>query len=93
MSTTDLWISITALTLTVLLGGGAAVMGLFSLAFLDYCPPESCSADGAVTAVAAALLIAAFVGAAGLIITIIQFTRRKTAWPFAIGTLVACVVV
>jgi hypothetical protein len=93
MPTTDLWVSITALTLTVLLGVGAAVTGLFSLAFLDYCPPESCSADGAVTAVATALLIAALVGTAGLIITIVRLTRRKPAWPFAVATLVACTVV
>jgi hypothetical protein len=54
--TTDLVISIGALIPTVAFGVVAAAMGLFSLAFLDYCPPESCSADGAVTAVAIALL-------------------------------------
>ena len=44
----DLAVSVTALVATMLLGGGAAVFGLFSLVFLDYCPPESCSAEGAV---------------------------------------------
>ena len=39
---TDLWISIGALILTVGFGVVAATMGLFSLAFLDYCPPETC---------------------------------------------------
>jgi hypothetical protein len=93
LSTTDLSVSITALILTVLLGVGAAAAGLFSLAFLDYCPPESCSANGALTAVATALLIAALVGTAGLIVTIVRLTRRKPAWPFAITTLVACGIV
>lgn len=88
----DLWISIAALTLTVLLSAGAAVMGLFSLAFLDYCPPESCSADGAVTAVATALLVAGAIGVVGLAVTIVQLIRRKPGWPFAIGTFVLCMI-
>jgi hypothetical protein len=92
-SVTDLWVSIAVLVLTVLMGGVGAVFGLFSLAFLDYCPPESCSVDGAVTAVMTALLIAAVVGIIGLIITVVQLVRRKPAWPFAVGTLVVCAVV
>ena len=65
----DLAISITALVVTALIGAVAAVFGLFSLAFLDYCPPESCSADGAATAVATALFVLAFViGLAGLVV-------------------------
>jgi hypothetical protein len=43
IATGDLVISIGALILTVAFGVVAAAMGLFSLAFLDYCPPESCS--------------------------------------------------
>ena len=61
----DLAISITALTITVLLGAVAAVFGLFSLAFLDHCPPESCSAEGAATAVGTALFIAFVIGSPG----------------------------
>ena len=68
-------------------------MGLFSLAFLDNCPPESCSVDGAVTAVMGTLAIAALVGLVGLILTIVRLTARKTAWQFAVGTLTACVAV
>jgi len=56
IATTDLTISIGALVLTVVFGVVAAAMGLFSLAFLDNCPPESCSAQGAATAVGIALL-------------------------------------
>jgi hypothetical protein len=93
VSQADLWISISALILTVLVGGGAAAMGLFLLAFLDSCPPENCSADGAVTAIGTALVVAFVVGLAGLVITVVQLVRRKLAWPFAVGTLVLCGVI
>jgi hypothetical protein len=89
---TDLWVSIGALVLTVLFGMVAAVMGLFSLAFLDYCPPESCSAEGAATAVFTALVAAFAIGVVGLVVTVIQLVRRKPAWPFAVGTLLLCAV-
>ncbi|HYZ67688.1 MAG TPA: hypothetical protein VE666_07780, partial [Mycobacterium sp.] len=39
----DLWTSIGVLTFTAVFGVVAATMGLFSLAFRDYCPPERCS--------------------------------------------------
>jgi hypothetical protein len=90
VSGADLAISITALIITVLLGAVAAVFGLFSLAFLDHCPPESCSVDGAVTAVGTGLLIAFAVGVVGLVATVIQLFRRKRGWLFAVATLVLC---
>jgi hypothetical protein len=86
----DLWISIGVLTFTVVFGVAAATMGLFSLAFLDYCPPESCSAEGAATAVGTALLAAFAIGVAGLVVTVIQLYRRKPGWPFAVATFVLC---
>ena len=92
VATHDLLISIGALVLTLALGVVAAAMGLFLLAFLDYCPPETCSAEGAVTAVATSLLIAFGIGVAGLIVTVIQLYRRKPGWPFAVGTLALCAV-
>lgn len=90
MSGGDLAISITTLIITVLLGAVAAVFGLFSLAFLDHCPPQTCSVDGAVTAVGTALLIAFAVGVLGLVATVIQLFRRKRGWPFAVATLLLC---
>jgi hypothetical protein len=86
----DLAVSITALTFTVLLGAVAAVFGLFSLAFLDHCPPESCSAEGAVTAVGTALFIAFVIGVLGLVVTVVRLIRRKPGWPFAVATFVLC---
>jgi hypothetical protein len=87
----DVAISVTLLVLTVVVGVVGAAMGLFMLAFLDSCPPQSCSVDGAVTAVGTALLVALAIGIAGLVVTAIQLFRRKTGWPFAVGTLVLCV--
>lgn len=86
----DVAVSVTALVFTLMLGGLAVLVGIFSLAFLDYCPPESCSADGAVTAVAVTLVVAGAFGLAGLVATGIRLARRRTAWPFAVGTLVIC---
>jgi lysylphosphatidylglycerol synthetase-like protein (DUF2156 family) len=92
-STADLTISIVVLVVTALLGIGAVFLGIFSLAFLDYCPPATCSAEGAVTAVMSALAVAALVGVVGMIVTIVRLVRHKTAWPFAAGTLGLCLVV
>ncbi|HEX2286153.1 MAG TPA: hypothetical protein VHI10_15220 [Mycobacterium sp.] len=88
----DVAISVAALIITGLIGGVAAVFGLFSLAFLDHCPPESCSAEGAATAVGTALFAAFLIGVAGLVATIVRLVRRKPAWPFAVATLVLCAV-
>jgi hypothetical protein len=92
IASSDLWISIGVLILTVAFGVVAATMGLFSLAFLDYCPPESCSADGAATAVVTAVLAAAGIGVVGLAVTVIQLYRRKPGWPFAVATFALCAV-
>ncbi|BBX16338.1 hypothetical protein CRI77_26685 [Mycolicibacterium duvalii] len=86
----DIAISIAVLVLTVLIGGAAAVFGLFLLAFLDHCPPATCSIEGAVNAVFTALLVAAGVGLTGLILTVIQLVRARPGWPFAVGTLALC---
>lgn len=91
--TTDVTISVIVLVLTVFIGGAGAVMGLFSLAFLDYCPPATCSVDAAVTAVVLTVAVAALIGLVGLIVTIVRLGQRKTAWPFAVGTMAGCIVV
>jgi hypothetical protein len=90
IATTDLWVSIGVLIVTVIFGGASAVMGLFSLAFLDYCPRETCSAGGAATAVGTALLAAFAIGVLGLVLTVIRLYRRKSGWPFAVATFVLC---
>ena len=81
ITTADLAVSIGALIFAVVLGVVAAAMGLFSLAFLDYRPPASCSAEGVATAVGTALLAAFAIGVVGLAVTVIQLNRRKAGWP------------
>jgi uncharacterized BrkB/YihY/UPF0761 family membrane protein len=89
----DRAISIVILVLTGLLLVAAAFMGVLVLAFLDYCPPESCSVEGAVVSVATAVGIAVLVGIAGLVITLVRLGRRLKAWPVALGTLGTCLLV
>ncbi len=89
----DVTVSILMMVLTVLLGGVAAVIGVFSLAFIDHCPPASCSVDGAVTAVMGALALAALVGITGVVLTMVAIARRRRSWPFAVGTFALCLLV
>lgn len=86
----DVVISVAALVMTVVLGGFAVLAGIFSLAFLDYCPPETCSAGGALTAVATAIVVAGIIGVLGLIWAIVRMGRRKISWPIAVGTFTLC---
>jgi hypothetical protein len=88
----DVAVSVTALIVTVFLGVGASFFGLFALAFIDSCPPASCSVEGAVTAVMLALGVAAVIGVAGLVVTVVQLFRRRRSWPFAIATLALCTI-
>lgn len=85
--------SIIVLLLTALLLAFGSFFGLMILAFLDHCPPESCSVDGAVLSVLTAIGIAVAVGVAGLVITAVRLSRRLTAWPVALGTLLLCAAV
>lgn len=88
----DIAVSVVLLVLTALFLAASAFFGLFSLAFLDSCPPESCSVEGAVTAVMFGVGAALAIGVLGLIITVVQLVRRKRGWPFAGATLVLCAV-
>lgn len=83
-------VSIIVVIITVLVGGAGAIMGLFSLAFLDYCPPETCSVDGAVITAMTTVGAAAAIVLTGVVLTIVRLVARKPAWPFALGTLAAC---
>lgn len=89
-SRADLATSIALLIVTVVMGAVAAFLGLFSLAFLDHCPPATCSVDGAVTAVFTALAGAAVIGVIGLVLTVVAMVRRASAWPYALGTFCLC---
>ncbi|CAN5789366.1 hypothetical protein BH10ACT9_BH10ACT9_60150 [soil metagenome] len=93
ISGVDLGVSLTAMILTAGFGAFAVFIGMFMLVFLDQCPPARCSVEGGITAVGATLLIAAVIGVTGLTMTIIQLTRRKLAWPFAVGAFLLCILI
>ena len=86
----DMAVSITALVLTVLGGAVAAFLGLFMMAFTDYCPPATCDIDTGVAAMFTGFIAAGALWIAGLVMTIVALVRRSKAWPWAIGTLVLC---
>jgi hypothetical protein len=88
--TTDRVISIVALVLTFLGGAVAGFLGLFMLAFTDHCPPETCSIEGAVTAIMTGFTVAALIAVIGTVVTIVLLGRRARAWPTAVATLVLC---
>ncbi|WP_155926345.1 hypothetical protein [Mycolicibacterium sp. CBMA 234] len=92
ISGADLAVSITMLVLTFVGGGVAAFFGLFAMAFTDYCPQATCDIDAGVNAMAAGFVVAALVGVAGTAVTVVRLTQRKTAWPFAVGTMALCAV-
>ena len=86
----DIAASVVALVITAGTIAVGASFGLFSLAFLDHCPSATCSERGAVNAVFTAVLMAAAIGVAGLIATVVQLVRRAPGWPFALGTFGLC---
>lgn len=88
----DIAASVTALVVALLIGAVAAVLGLFSVAFLDYCPPPRCSTEGAVSAVFTAVIAAAGIFVVGLVATIVALVCRRRGWPYAVGTLVLVVI-
>ena len=93
ISGVDLTISVIAILATILFGAIAAFFGVFFLAFMDTCHPETCSAEGAIASVSISLFAAAIVGLTGLVVTTLKLVRRNRAWPFAIGTFAVCVAV
>ncbi len=78
-----------AASLLMLFAGGA--VGLFFLMFIDYCPPATCSVDGAVTAVFSGLAAALAALVTSVVIGSLRLARRRRAWPFALAGLGAVV--
>lgn len=89
----DLVVSIITIVLIAASGVVAGAMYFMMFAFTDSCPPERCSIEGAVTALLAAFVVGLVVGVGGSIAAIVRLVRRKLAWPWAVGALVACGVI
>ena len=93
MITWDLTLSVVTLIVSGLLVAFGILVGVMSVLFLDYCPPATCSADGAVAASGIAMLAAVAIGIGGMVLTITRIVRRRISWPFSVGTFVLCLMV
>jgi hypothetical protein len=84
----DIIVSIVMWVLSVGLIGVAAFVALFGLAFIDYCPPESCSAQGAFLSLMVAGVASIFLLLTGLTWGIVRIVERQTSWWVGLGALV-----
>jgi hypothetical protein len=76
----DVALAVLLLVLAGITGVFGAFLGVFTLAFLDYCPPASCSADGAVAALFGAGTVALLLVVAGVIAVVVTLRSRRRAW-------------
>ncbi len=84
---TDVVLSTVLLVISAVGWVAAAGMEFFAMAFTDYCPAETCSADRAFTSIVVALSAAAAVIVIGAIVATIRIIRRRLGWPFAAAAL------
>ncbi len=88
----DIGLSILFLVLAVVVGVMGAFFGLFAVAFIDYCPADTCNADAAVSAQFAAALVVILIGVVGLIATTIALVTRRRGWWIGLLTLVGILI-
>ena len=89
----DVAVSVVLLVLAAAVGIVGGIVAFVSVAFLDNCPPESCSVDGAVSAQFTAALVVILAFVVGLIATIVTLATRRRGWWVALLTVVVLVVV
>ncbi|MER5671192.1 hypothetical protein [Pseudonocardia alni] len=83
----DAALSGVALAVTGMLVALGVFGAVFLVAFLDYCPPRTCSSSAVLVSVGGSLVVAAAAGVAGLAMTVLRVVERRPAWPFALVTL------
>lgn len=84
----DVALSGTALALAGMLIALGVFGAVFLVAFLDYCPPKTCSSSQILVSVGCSLVVAVAAGIAGLAMTMLRIAERRISWPFAVATLV-----
>lgn len=84
----DVALAGSALALSGMLIALGVFGGVFLVAFLDYCPPTTCSSSRVLVSVSCAVVVAVAAGIAGSAITVLRIVERRISWPFAIVTLV-----
>jgi len=87
----DVVLSTVLLVISAIGWATAAGMEFFAMAFTDYCPAETCSADRAFLSIAVGLSAAAALVVIGAVLAIIRIIRRRLGWPFAAATLLLSV--
>ncbi|WP_308819725.1 hypothetical protein [Pseudonocardia alni] len=83
----DAALSGAALAVTGMLVALGVFGAVFLVAFLDYCPPRTCSSSAVLVSVGGSLVVATAAGIAGLAMTVLRVVERRPAWPFALATL------
>ncbi len=86
----DVAISGVALTITGMIVALGVFGAVFLIAFLDYCPPQSCSTSGALVSVGGSVVVAFATGLGGLVVSVLRIVDRRVSWPFSVATLVVC---
>jgi uncharacterized membrane protein len=76
----DIALSVFLLLLAAVVGVVGTILAFVSIAFIDNCPPETCSVDGAVGAQFTAALVVILAFVAGLIATIVALATRRRGW-------------
>ena len=84
----DIALSVFLLLLAAAVGVVGSLLAFVSVAFLDNCPPETCSVDGAVGAQFTAALVVILAFVAGLIATLVALATRRRGWWLALLTVV-----
>ncbi|MQY29826.1 hypothetical protein [Nocardia aurantia] len=88
----DVAVSVCLLVVSFLGCSMVTLAGLFLFAFADYCPPETCHPDRAVTWLGLGLALSAVALVIGSVAVTVSVTRRRISWPVAVIVTVVCVI-
>lgn len=86
----DIILSIVVWLITAAFIGISSFIAIFSLAFIDYCPPQSCSSEAAFSCLFAAGAASVVVAIAGFISGLVRMLRGATSWWLTVGAFVLC---
>jgi uncharacterized BrkB/YihY/UPF0761 family membrane protein len=70
----------TLLVVTVAAVALATLLQLFSIAFIDYCPPETCDSTAGVVSQLVVFGAMGLVALAAVVIGVVRLVRRRRAW-------------
>ena len=87
----DIILSVVVWLVTGIFIGIASFVAIFGLAFLDYCPAQTCSAQAAVACLIAAGAASVVVALAGCVGGVLRMLRPAPSWWITVGAFVLCV--